>query len=61
MDDKAQFVEERHFAWNSLLQSNENPYVKMMILGFKQSEGHNFGTAGGFFDDAIFFKIYEKP
>ena len=56
MDDNAQIVEERHFAWNSLLQSNENPYVKMMILGLKPSKGPNFGTAGWFLRRCHFFQ-----
>ena len=60
MDDTAPIVEERDFPGNTLLGINKNPYVKMMILGFKPSKGPNFGTAGWFLRRCQFFKIYEK-
>ena len=56
MDDTAPIVEERHFPWNTLLEINKNPYVKMMIFGFDQSEGRNFVTAGWLFRRGLLFQ-----
>ena len=60
MDDTAPIVEERHFPWNTLLGINKNPYVKMMIFAFGQSEGRNFVTAGWLFRRGLVFQKWRK-
>ena len=60
-DDIGPIVAEHHLAWNVRLQSNENPYVKMMIFGCKPSERQNSSTPGYLFDRASCFESNEKP
>ena len=60
MDDTAPIVEEHHFAWNTLLQINENPCVKMMILPFGRRRDGTLLPQGGFFEETLFFKSEVK-
>ena len=56
MDDTAPMDGEHHFPSKTLLGINKNPYVKMMIFAFDQSEGRNFVTAGCLFRRYLVFQ-----
>ena len=61
MNDIEPIVEERRITWYTLLKSNENPFVKMMIFECKPAERRNFGTARWLFRRGHFFKSSEDP